>query len=702
MASFATRVAAVASFVAVAAGADECITNANRNLCDLAGQLCVDPNVNQANDWTCTCPEYLGFDKAQLPKVAAAATCTRIGACAGTNVCAQAGQGCRNNPDGSFSCLCNPPHSCHGAGAAALPATITLDECAAACVTCADTGSGNVCTKVGQECNDPNPKKTSLSDWECVCQYPSATKLAGGPATCTYPAPNDKSNCINANACNNAAAGAVQSGCFDYSPLLVDPNAYTCKCTGAYSGSASKKGGFTPCDVIDECGEVCPTCADVGGGNLCAKFGQLCEDPNKAATSLRDWRCLCQGFAGTAATGAQGPATCQVTGACAKVHCGNDQYCLNDGVGYKCVCVAPYNGEKIGGSASCEIDECIAGCPSCARDTCSAVGQNCVDNNKKAPGTWSCVCANNAATTAALKPATCTYVDGCLTNGQTCFASNQDCANIAGGAEYFCECLDPTVGEPKRNEAAVCERDECVPNGGPFSICKSAGQTCVDQRRTVSGDWMCVCTNGKGGARVKAPADCTYDECVQICDTCARQPGPDTRNICNKVGQSCKDPNTRDYSLRDWVCECAGQATQKGNTTAMQPVECVFPAGSECNVFQQFCGGASQTCTDPNVNKADDWTCKCLTSNANGVNSLADCTYDECTNLENKGICDAAGQDCVDLNTKETSLGDWWCQCKPNQGYGMAERSPAPCCMLPSSLHTHTLTPHHSAAGLCR
>ena len=648
--------------VSLCAAVDECMLY--KGLCDSEGQLCVDPDFDKSKDWECTCPVYMGFAPNQPSKVLGAATCAKVGPCNGTSVCSDQGQACRNNPDNSFSCFCTPPRSCYAHKAAAT--LVQLDECAGECTTCADKGAGNVCFAAGQNCNDPNKAVASTGDWECLCLYPSDTKATGvAVAACQYIA---SSECATLpDPCGGA--GAVKSGCIDFTP---NATGYACQCTGAHAASATVYNGAATCDSVDECADTCPTCADSGAGNLCGVFGQTCTDANTSASSLRDWRCECIGFKSKTGTGAQAPAECEYTGTCSDMYCGPDQYCMNDVTDsfYHCVCAPPATGVRISSAATCTLDECVGRCRTCEEGLCGRAGQTCVDDDLTALGTWECVCADGSAKSVG-EPAECAVVGSCATSGETCFQKGQDCSDAAAG--YACECLAPNVGGARANEAAVCERDECAADGVPAKICSGASQTCVDPAQTADGDWLCACAGGAVGARVGSPTtSCVFNECLQA--------GGDA--VCGAAGQTCEDPGPRAETKGDWVCRCAGAAVARVGApiTPRVPAACDVPRGVSCEVRRRFCSGARQVCVVAAPGQAADWACQCLRSSVSAASAVATtCVYDECSDAANKASCATAGQSCVDLNTAETSLGDWYCKCAT--GTGMALRAPASCGM---------------------
>ena len=65
-----------------------------------------------------------------------------------------------------------------------------VDECSETCPTCADSGSGNVCTRPGarpgQVCKDPDSSRAG--DWRCECAAQAGKFKLGGSVVCAPPA----------------------------------------------------------------------------------------------------------------------------------------------------------------------------------------------------------------------------------------------------------------------------------------------------------------------------------------------------------------------------------------------------------------------------------------------------------------------------------------------------------------------------------
>eukprot|EP01064_Diplonema_japonicum_P018105 TRINITY_DN267_c3_g2_i1.p1 TRINITY_DN267_c3_g2~~TRINITY_DN267_c3_g2_i1.p1 ORF type:complete len:1894 (+),score=375.06 TRINITY_DN267_c3_g2_i1:44-5683(+) len=616
-----------------ASAADECATDVNLNTCRAAGQLCVDPNPNNANDWTCRCESWLGYTDATVKVgVAAAATgCTRVAVCnANAATCTAANQACIAKDGGiatDFQCRCIPPYYCDNNDNAVAPAQ-SLDECGAVCQSCSDKGdgNGNSCNRLGQVCTDPD-KTNTAGDFACTCP-------AGGNPPCTYAAGSE----CTANAATCTGSG---QGCEDLT-LAATANDWRCVCVGPASGMATAA-AVTTCE-IDECASACPTCATQGGDNVCALKGQVCVDPSK--TVLGDWRCDCPMGATKTSGGLQAPAVCTYPGPTASgcntnwATCGKGQFCYDptptQTTTWGCMCLEPATGTfNVGAPAACILNECTADCPTCAGLTCQKYGQACteVSTALTALGDWSCTCDGLSAGAAVVgRPATCGGTGVCA--AATCFTTMKSCTDVGGTAT--CGCVAPTTG------TTTCVFDECTVNSciAPF--------TCTDPNTAMTslGDWMC-----------------TVNECTAVCPTCARKTvgGPHT---CFDVGQTCTDATST--TTGDWSCVCAGDST--GAAVVGAVATCVAPAASECTKYGSFCAGAKQSCSDPSVSTASDWLCNCLnaaSTKTGGVASVATCTLDECTAVCPTcaaGLC-GAGQTCVDPNTAETSTGDWFCQC---------------------------------------
>ena len=93
---------------------------------------------------------------------------------------------------------------------------------------------------------------------------------------------------------------------------------------------------------------------------------------------------------------------------------------------------------------------------------------------------------------------------------------------------------------------------------------------------------------------------------------------------------------------------------------------CTFIGECADKAKSDVCTSKGQTCVDPRPDVADDWMCHCVapTTGLPSLRAAADCwTYEcisACATCEND-VCKAAGQKCVDPNTKEAN--NWECHC---------------------------------------
>eukprot|EP00662_Eupelagonemidae_sp_cell21_P057205 gene57205-biopygen118847 len=152
---------------------DECVLH--RGTCEVAGQTCVDHDTDprSTGNWRCEC-----VPPARGSAVALAAVCEHVGECARfAPICYAAGQAC-NDPDASrpdtWECVCVPPAVGRGQGG---PTVCVLDEC---------IHNAHVCSAVGQRCTDPDRSTESRDDWMCNCLGSGAGNAVGEAAQCTY------------------------------------------------------------------------------------------------------------------------------------------------------------------------------------------------------------------------------------------------------------------------------------------------------------------------------------------------------------------------------------------------------------------------------------------------------------------------------------------------------------------------------------
>ena len=611
----------------------QCPTCADKgfgNLCDVAGQHCVESSTSPANveDWMCKC-----VGDAVGESVASVAVCM-LDECKMNNgrlaqLCGAAGQTC-NDPNKAvlgglddWECVCPPPGIGRMTGKLA---TCLRDECM-------EEDVAVVCTAAGQTCQDPNTDARSTGDWTCACSAkPGETpKVAEGePAKCVLP---PSSWCVQ----HGDTCTFVGQACVPAASIL---DAGSCACIAPQTGP-TKVGAATVC-ILDECTAVCATCADHGAGNMCTKAGQTCQEGSmNPVTGKGDWRCKC---AGSDMSAVAAVAVCTVnecdTDPKAKVCAAAEQTCtdkntagdsLND---WMCACHEPWTGSKMLGAADCKFDECLF-----AGSECTALGQTCFDKDTSAQvrGDWECRCVAPAEGFAVAKAATCVYTGEC---------------------------------EVQANK----------------EVCTSAGQTCVDPNPAVADDWECRCVSPQAGSHTKAAvAVCTLDECRATCASCATKPGSQT-HTCASAEQDCVDPDTAATSIADWTCVCRAPASGEmvGAAAVCSVDECYNAENrASCSRVKDTTGAEVQHCVDKDYTKTGDWVCECMYPyhGTAGQREAAVCLVDECTAPEawskkpnGNAVCGAQGQTCLDPQQGVASeLGNWVCQCadgtgEPNRG----------------------------------
>ena len=754
----------------------ECKIPAVSDVCTKAGQVCVDPTPYATkNNWLCECvAPAKGANKAGAPTECKIDECKDTCAtCAGAT-CAAAGQTC-NDPNtaadslSDWTCTCVAPRT---GSAKAAAATCQLEECTAVCASCADHGAGHACQVHGQTCVDPNTDARSTSDWMCVCKEPAkgnattgvarcvidecaadptvcgegqtcsdpnqlASSLGDWKCTCVLPSTGHalatKAHCV-LDEClqltrdeeNRLTCVAAGQTCVDPTPVPGKLGDWECRCpTGVVKATAAA----AKCE-LDECKDICPTCANAGGGNVCEKAGQKCNDPNKGPSQTGDWTCTCPAGA-PAAVGNVAKCLldeCKELGNFAAHTCEDEKSYSADGC--ECACGWKADGSFVTASASGPgwSTPCFAGC--CNPDTsasgawcmpanttanvakgclksmkmtcatknetkaapavnvCTKKGQVCVDEDKAAnsQADWKCQCVAPKSGEAVLRGvATCTENE-CEKHGQTCSAKGQTCVDPSGttAGDWFCECILPATGKQVAGAATCLYKGECTNHS---SVCTAVGQKCVDPSELVLGDWMCECVAPAKGISVKgAAAVCELDECTAKCATCADK---GFGNVCKKEGQTCVEGSSSPSSVEDWKCQCPeGQAGHKTAGVAVcRQDECKMDGGRLAAV----CGTAGQTCTDPNTlvkEGGGDWMCVCAApSQGKATGKAATCTYSECSDKKKSDVCTKAGQACIDTNLE--GLGDWQCQCmEADKSTGVkktGKQAPADCSVPPSS-----------------
>eukprot|EP01063_Lacrimia_lanifica_P028967 TRINITY_DN433_c0_g6_i1.p1 TRINITY_DN433_c0_g6~~TRINITY_DN433_c0_g6_i1.p1 ORF type:complete len:1187 (+),score=325.34 TRINITY_DN433_c0_g6_i1:56-3562(+) len=651
---------------------DECSGN---GAC--GGQRCDDPDHAVLNDWRCHCmtPYYGDALRAQatcrLDECTLDAPWAACGAATPPQACEDLDHSLGTGGN-SWQCVCQ-----NGAtGVPARPATCMLNECTAACVTCAQGACG-----AEQDCAEDSQLAVDTRDWRCECRAPqhgtalltaATCKLDECSATCT--------TCDTTGVCTLGGAGQV---CQDANDLPTQTNDWVCACVAPKTGQAQR--AQASC-VLDECSATCGTCA----GTTCTGASQDCDDGTMDPTELGNWYCVCSGIltgrAMMAAVQACELDECTAVGCptCAGTTCSDaGQGCEDKDKApastntWWCQCQAPETGADVSGTrAACEINECTGLCTHCANSVCSNANQDCDDPSFAVPSNWQCVCRapatgpNVPMNTAVCELNECTEVCGTCARS-TCPAPEQECHDIDTDARildnWVCRCTGNYTGTAD-GVAATCQLNECDVYG---TQCTAFDQDCVDNDPFMDGTWVCHCKSPSTGQMMGATATCALNECESICATCER-------NACSLAGQQCDDPVPEHLSTSDWTCTCLSPMT--GNATAMA-AECQLDeCTAVCPSCQRTkndpvgaCDGHNQKCNDPDHHQfvKGDWTCTCTETFTHGV-KVADtalCILDECvqncTHCVMTTCADATSgvQTCDDPNTLASSPMDWQCVC---------------------------------------
>ena len=403
-------------------------------------------------------------------------------------------------------------------------------------------------------------------------------------------------------------------------------------------------------DMLNECYSDTQTCAAAG---------QACNDTERGVSSTRDYTCTCTGAASGSARGT--PATCTYTDDCtfngdscraAGQQCVDPDVTRSDD--WFCDCVPPHvrvnTTDRV---AQCILDECTT-----VGTACEAAGQECedADTSPSSLGDWTCTCKAPKTGSALARIATCSPSGECTAQSTSC-GTDQYCLDPSDSVlgDWMCVCEEPFQGTMTRGQPQ-CSLDECTLYS---NICNEVGQTCTDPNVLQVGDWTCQCIGLRiTGVATAMSAQCTLDECVG-------------NTVCISAGQVCRDRNTAQLSLDDWVCECVAPAVGSAATSA---ASCVY--AGECAALSSVCTDAGQTCYDPSFTRIGDWQCRCVSPYEfhYDVGQPATCVYDECS--IHSDVCASAGQVCYDPNTDPNSSDDWRCECvSPSVGSATASVS---------------------------
>eukprot|EP01059_Diplonema_ambulator_P014179 TRINITY_DN2502_c0_g1_i2.p1 TRINITY_DN2502_c0_g1~~TRINITY_DN2502_c0_g1_i2.p1 ORF type:complete len:4005 (+),score=573.78 TRINITY_DN2502_c0_g1_i2:787-12801(+) len=540
---------------------DECLVYGD--ICTSQGQRCDDPDTSSAStgDWTCTCIAPLSGGA-----VATAAICSPRGECATKqSICQAAGQECFD-PDagmpGDWRCNCIAPLNGTALGKVA---NCELDECIIQV-------NLDTCKTEGQLCVDPVKTNESRDDWMCACIPPATgSPQIGGSAICTQ-----FGECVD----NFMTCMAANQSCNDPDESMT--NDWTCECIAPDVGVQGRP-GF--CDSTDEC---------ILNGVTCAQVGQTCRDPDKSIVG--DWMCEC-------------------------VH---------------------LSGSAVGQIAICGQDECdVHG------TVCTNQGQICNDANVAIVNDWTCECQGSGVGKAKQAAANCTWSGECADSkiNSVCTAEGQTCKDPdpSNTGDWQCECVSPQTGTPGVNKKGNCSSllspapvDECLQYGDE---CTSEGQECIDPdtASTALNNWLCTCVGSGTGSAVGRPANCSW---AVPCND------PAVYTLCVTAGQTCVVNNTVNGTI--WLCQCVGGfigSQPFGPAQCIDPAApqadgsgCTWPDETRCNndatcVWSasrltceiRYCLSRTHTCEDDPICQYDYGKQLCLRTDCGTSTTEADC-----------------------------------------------------------------------------
>ena len=678
---------------------DECRISVNYDICNAAGQKCIDEVAGPSN-WNCDCTGVFCDPALGMMDIAG-----------------KVGLRCAMAPCTTSVCC-----------------TTNENECLIA-------ANYAVCNAVGQKCTDPS---NTVGDWTCDCtgvfcdpalgMMDTATKLthrcAGIPCTTSTCCMDNTNECLIPK--NYAVCNAVGQQCIDN---VATPGNWECDCTGVFCNPAlgmmdiAAKAGVRcalgPCTTSVCCIANENECLIAANYAVCNAVGQKCTDPSTAVAA--DWQCDCTGVFCDPALGMVDTAT-KATTKCTGIPCTTStccatnvdecliptnnavcravgQQCFDDKLAanlnnWQCDCTSVYCDPNVGlvdiaakAAHRCPQKQCaVTDC--CAVDECTvpakgglcrAAGQKCTDADTAVANNWQCDCTGIV----------CKAADGLM--------------DLAAKAAHKCTAAPCTVGD-----CCVALTDECN-DARKGVLCAAAGQLCTDQTAATANDWQCHCTNvfcdpgqglvdiaNKGNVRCDLKVCTPNDCCAKNVDECLI---PTNNAVCRAVGQQCFDDKLA-ANLNNWQCDCtsvycdpnvglvdiAAKAAHRCPQKQCAVTDCC--AVDECTVPAKggLCRAAGQKCTDADTAVANNWQCDCtgiVCKAADGLMDLAakaahkctaapctvgDCCValtDECKDAKKGGLCAAAGQLCTDQTA--ATANDWQCHCTnvfcdPGQG----------------------------------
>ena len=285
-------------------------------------------------------------------------------------------------------------------------------------------------------------------------------------------------------------------------------------------------------------------------------------------------------------------------GAFAQCGCDNP-VCLNDCVGYGCLCDMPPPPDCTCGLPYCFGMGCLCGVGLCE---CPGLGQECMYCNSGCP-------SPDPRCTGAVA---CSSPDGCG-NEQDCFCDSTYCENdgpmcCMGGQKIVCHeagCQggNCAVQQPPACANACTEQNHCASCGGTECMCEGPlDKNCDD----FCGQPPC------GGARVCVEHGCGGGDCVCPPYYC--------RNYTIQ-------PTDKPYPCACWNCSfltCPCLTQGECNSANGCPLPPDQTCGAECTFGQCLCGTPQEHCGHSGC------VCQCTSYDNCQCFGIGDCGRDEC------------------------------------------------------------------------
>ena len=245
---------------------DECLADANADICTAANQKCEDQDIERPDSWQCNCVAPSVGSKKK-----GAASCQLDECVVHKQVCENSGQTCSDTNErtlDTWRCTCAPPSV---GSKVAGPADCTLDECTT-------TAAIGACASPAQTCSDPN---TAIQDdWLCTCNAPASGSAVGKAAVCLL----NECDVQGCPTCANSTCADAMQSCVDEAPstlgswVCVCPNGVqkpqapaTCISTCPYDSIILQAGSNTrlALETVPPVATPCTPGALVNEGQLC-------------------------------------------------------------------------------------------------------------------------------------------------------------------------------------------------------------------------------------------------------------------------------------------------------------------------------------------------------------------------------------------------------------------------------------------------